>query len=249
MKKSILMIFVIVLIGIMLGSTVLAAEPTITLNGNAEEKAGEKGEITVRVNSQDTVVGVVSGKIRATANLDEIKCTPKNGWNITYNDTTGEFNIYKAEGTKDEEIFTIEYYVKDNAKGTATITLSNLEVTTMDYETKEIADLKKDITITSKTEQGTENDTDKVENNVGNVENNVIIDNSIKLDNVVVDNSTNQNKIDIKNNNTSTKDNTMSNNIIPRTGAKAIILPVICLGIVVLAIATYIGYRKYRDIR
>ena len=241
MKKIFLITFMIILVSIILGNTVLAAEPTITLSGDSEKKAGETGEILVKVSSQDILAGVVSGKLKAAANLDKIKCTAKNGWNITYNDVTGEFNIYKAEGTKEEEIFTIEYYVKDNAKEIGTITLSDLKVTTTDYQTKEIADVQKDITITTKTQQDTENN-----NSTNKIENNIIIDNSTNENNVIVENSTSQNKTETesKNNNIVIKDSTTSKKSMPKTGKESNILPIICLVIVILAIVTYIGYKK-----
>ena len=56
------------------------------------------------------------------------------------------FNIYKAEGSKIEEIISIEYTTA-NTEGTGIITLSNLKMTTIEYETKDVANVVKEITI------------------------------------------------------------------------------------------------------
>lgn len=145
MKKSIItMLFTIVVLSI-LTTLVYGADSQITINGDGTLKPGEKKELTINISS-DEEIGIVSGKIEASSNITNMTVTGVNNWNLTYNNVTGEFNIYKAEGAKVQDIITIEYEV-GTEEGTGTITLSNIKMTTISYESKEIGTITKDITI------------------------------------------------------------------------------------------------------
>lgn len=154
MKKNIITIlFTIVFLSI-LTTLVYGADPQITINGDSTVKPGESKELAINISS-DEEIGIVSGKIEASSNITDITVTGVNSWNLTYNSNTGDFNIYKAEGAKAQEIINIQY--KAGAEeGTGTITLSNIKMTTINYVSKEIGTITKDITIVTNPETPTE---------------------------------------------------------------------------------------------
>lgn len=143
-------IFILMILTILFCSThVFAAELQIILEGEQTAKPNETKTLTIKISSE-TEIGVVSGKIDANENITNMNVTGKNNWNLTFNKDTGVFNIYKAEGSKTEEIISIEYTTA-NKEGTGRITLSNLKMTTIEYETKEVSNVVKDITIKNET--------------------------------------------------------------------------------------------------
>lgn len=159
MKKSIITILFTIVFLSVLTTLVYGAEPQITINGDSSVKPGESNELTINISS-DEEIGIVSGKIGATSNITDMTVTGVNSWNLTYNNSTGEFNIYKAEGAKVQDIITIQY--KAGAEeGTGTITLSNIKMTTISYESKEIVTITKDITIANEQQATPETPTEK----------------------------------------------------------------------------------------
>ena len=143
-------IFILIILTILFCSThVFAAEPQITIEGEQQAKPNETKVLTIKISSE-TEIGVVSGKIESNENITNMNVTGKNNWNLTFNKDTGVFNIYKAEGSKSEEIINIEYTTA-NKEGTGRITQSNLKMTTIEYETKEVSNVVKDITIKNET--------------------------------------------------------------------------------------------------
>lgn len=151
MKKTIVKTLIIAIMMMAISTIIYAAEPQITLEGDSTIEPGKTKILTVKVTS-DNEVGTVSGKIEKSENISEIKVAGKNNWNLTYNQNEGTFVIYKAEGSKSEEIMTIEYTVA-NEEGTANIKVSNLKLTTLDYETKDAEDISKDVTIKNETQE------------------------------------------------------------------------------------------------
>lgn len=144
-------LFIIVILAILFCTTyVCAVEPQIMLEGEQIAKPNETKTLTIKIASE-TEIGVVSGKIEANENIVNMNITGKNNWNLTFNKDTGVFNIYKAEGSKSEEIINIEYTTA-NTEGMGTITISNLKMTTIEYETKDVANVVKEITIKSNEE-------------------------------------------------------------------------------------------------
>ena len=135
----------IVLIMLFCCTHVFAAESQITIEGEQQAKPNETKVLTIKISSE-TEIGVVSGKIEANENITNMNVTGKNNWNLIFNKDTGDFNIYKAEGAKSEEIIDIQYTTV-NKEGTGRITLSDLKITTIEYETKDISSIGKDITI------------------------------------------------------------------------------------------------------
>lgn len=145
MKKINIIIFIISFLLLILPTYVFAAESQVIIDGDNTVKPGETKNITIKISSE-VEIGIVSGKLEKDNNISSMTLTGKNNWNLTYNSATGEFNIYKAEGAKNEEIINIEY-TAGNTEGTGKITISNIKMTSIDYETKEIENISKEITI------------------------------------------------------------------------------------------------------
>ena len=159
MKKSIItVLFTIVFLSI-LTTFVYGADPQITINGDSMVKPGESKEITISISS-DEEIGIISGKIESSSNITDMTVTGINSWNLTYNNNTGEFNIYKAEGAKVQDIISIQYKA-GTEKGTGTISLSNIKMTTINYVSKDIGTITKDITIEDKQQTNPEIPTEK----------------------------------------------------------------------------------------
>lgn len=159
MKKSIItVLFTIVFLSI-LTTLVYGADPQITINGDSMVKPGESKEITISISS-DEEIGIISGKIESSSNITDMTVTGINSWNLTYNNNTGEFNIYKAEGAKVQDIISIQYKA-GTEKGTGTISLSNIKMTTINYVSKDIGTITKDITIEDKQQTNPEIPTEK----------------------------------------------------------------------------------------
>lgn len=226
MKKVKIMSFLVLSLFLILYSTVFASEPQISMGGNEVAKPNETKNTVVSVSNEDIGIGVVSGTIEKTSNITSISVSGKNSWNLTYNEETGAFNIYKASGAKSEEIMNIEYTVSGE-EGTAQIVLKGVKMTTIEYETKEIGDITKVITIKNQ-----DIGADNTNNSVGTENTN---------------NTTNSaNTNSLKNNNTN-KNNTTSKNKIPQTGG--ISFTVIILAImIVLSIISYRRYIKYKNV-
>ena len=142
-----------------LGSTyVLATEPTITIEGDSTADLGKTKTVTVKTNTYGAAIGVVSGTSEHDSNITNIEVTAKNDWNLTLNEETGVFNIYKAEGATSEEIMDIRYTVADT-EGTATITISNINMTDIEYTSTTPENISKEITIAEQEEPQDNNNT------------------------------------------------------------------------------------------
>lgn len=143
--------FLIALITLLFWSTsVLASGSQITVEGENICKPNETKTLKVKVYSSAEPIGVVSGKIEASENITIDSVTGTNGWTLTFDANTGIFNIYKAEGSKEQEIIDIKYKAA-NAEGTGKITLSELQATTTDYVTEDVKDISEEITIKNTT--------------------------------------------------------------------------------------------------
>ncbi len=151
MKKIKIMISMFVILFLLI-SNVFADSESIIITGDNEVKTGERKKVTVKIIS-DEEIGMISGKIAKNEKIESITVAGKNNWNLTYNSSTGVFNMYKAEGATDEEIMQIEY-VAGNNEGTGKITLGNLNLTSINYETSEIGTVEKQITIKAENTQG-----------------------------------------------------------------------------------------------
>ena len=160
---SLVLVFLMLLV-----TCVFAAEPQITIEGENTAKPGETKTVTVKISSEDIEVGVVSGKIEKNANIKSMKASGLNSWSLTYNEETGSFVIHKAEGSKLEEILKIEY-ILTNEEGTGKITISDICLTTIDYEEEKVSQISKEIVVKVETDgndpDGTEPDENEPDGN------------------------------------------------------------------------------------
>ena len=141
-RKAIIITIIMLLIG---ATRVMAAEPKVTIEGENAVEVGKSQKVSIKIASEETI-GVVSGTIKAEGNITIKSVAGKNNWNITYNSETGTFNILKAEGAKAEEIMEIEY-TGGSKEGTGKIIISGVNVTTTEYETKEMGEISKTIEV------------------------------------------------------------------------------------------------------
>ena len=230
--KKFKIIITIMILSLLLGTTTaLAATGTVTINGDSKVDLGAQKSLKIKVSS-DELIGVISGKIETSGKMNNITITGINGWNLTYNSQTGVFNIYKAEGSKSEEIIEIKYTAANSA-GTANVTLSELNLTTTTYGTIEHQDVVKNITIGNNDNPGN--------NEANNEENNIIPELNI-IGNEEENNQVNNEQNSPIGNNT---DNTTSEEKIPQTGEENYILIPIS-AIIVLSVIFYIKYMQYR---
>lgn len=133
--------------------------------------------------------------------------------------------------TKDTELLTIKFKVKDNADIKEVKDAIKYAFTASDG-TEKSEEMTKNITLTIEKKVEQPND-DKKENNTANE------NKAEKANNNTTNNTNNTNRNTNKVNNTNT-DNTLAKNNLPQTGAKVFVIPAIIL----IALA-YISYNKY----
>ena len=107
-------------------------------------KNGKTNNLILKVSTSGDAIGMVSGKIEKTSGISNIVVKAKNSWNLTYNEDTGVFNIYKAAGSKTDEILDISYSLTNQAQ-TGTIYIKNIKITTINYELTEKENLSKNV--------------------------------------------------------------------------------------------------------
>jgi len=146
MKRIKIVSFILILMFFICTTHVFALEAQITIEGKNSIEPGATQTATVKIASSEIEIGVISGTIEKSSNITNMVVKGINDWTLTYNAERGVFNIYKAEGAKSEEVLTIEYTVA-NAEGTAEIKMTNLKLTSIDYHSKNVADITKQITI------------------------------------------------------------------------------------------------------
>ena len=125
----------------------LLTQQKLEIIGDNSALTGETKILTVKL-STDELIGVVSGKIAKTNNISNIELTGQNGWKLTYNKDTGTFNIYKEDGAKEGDLLQITY-TAGNEEGTGKITLTNLKLTNLQYQTTTNENVEKEIQITN----------------------------------------------------------------------------------------------------
>lgn len=249
MKKTFIIIFLITIIFATTITYVFAENNPISLEGETTIAPGKTNKVIVKISSDETI-GVVSGKIEYNSNISNIQVTGKNNWAVTYNKETGVFNVYKAEGANTEEIIEIQY-TASNTEGTGEITLSDIKVTNINYEEKNINNVTKTITIKQVTPSNTTNQT---ENDTAGGTGNNTIDNttnetSDSKNNTVTDTSKNTNN-GTKTNTTNTKATTTTSGktTLPKAGMVKAILPICIVLVTIISVGAYIGYKKYKGI-
>lgn len=107
-----IIIYILILCGL---TTTFASSQSVQINGANEVIAGEDNIITVQVQNSEAV-GVIQGIIKFDSNIKDVKINPShNGWTATYNEKTGQFNAFNANGTSNGEVLQITYKLSENA--------------------------------------------------------------------------------------------------------------------------------------
>ena len=168
-RLSLIMLLISMFISIMIVE-VHAAQAKVEFVGQKEVETGKEYTINVKV-SNEVAVGVVQGTLSYDSNIQNVTINASyNGWTTTYNAETGTLNSFNAAGTKEGEIIQITYKLKDGANS-GTITISNIELTTIDYNT-----INLDGKVTQSINKKVEKQDTPIENNETNTSNtNVII--------------------------------------------------------------------------
>jgi len=145
MKIIMLMVITILMIS---SFNVYAAEPTLAISGENEVSVGSTKKLTLTLSSDTDEIGVISGTVTYNDNIESIQLAGQNSWQLlSYNNQNGQFKLVKAAGAKNEAAMEISYTVKSGATGKASVTVSDITLTTTDYATKTVANVTKEITI------------------------------------------------------------------------------------------------------
>lgn len=254
MKKFYFTIILMSIFLLMSSTLIFASNTTLNINGANSVTLGTTNKITVQISS-DSNIGGVMGLIQKTSNITSIKLTAKNGWNImSFNEETGDFNMVKNEGGKNEDIMEIEYTVS-NTEGTGKIEIKDVTVSDVEnYDEKEVEDVSKNISIVKKQEDKeddskTDTDTDKEDTGKkeNSTENNNTTNEEASIDvnkqGTIKNNNQNSNQVKAK-----TETSTVGKTI-PYTGDMRTIIVLAILLVGIISIGTYLGYKKYKGIR
>lgn len=254
MKKFYFTIILMSIFLLMSSTLIFASNTTLNINGANSVTLGTTNKITVQISS-DSYIGGVMGLIQKTSNITSIKLTAKNGWNImSFNEETGDFNMVKNEGGKNEDIMEIEYTVS-NTEGTGKIEIKDVTVSDVEnYDEKEVEDVSKNISIVKKQEDKeddskTDTDTDKEDTGKkeNSTENNNTTNEEASIDvnkqGTIKNNNQNSNQVKAK-----TETSTVGKTI-PYTGDMRTIIVLAILLVGIISIGTYLGYKKYKGIR
>ena len=97
MKKTKLIVAIFVII---LGALTITKAASTSVKFKGEDKiVAEKEEILTIEISNNEKIGVINGIISYDSNIKDVKIDSSyNGWMVTYNEETGQFNALKAEG-------------------------------------------------------------------------------------------------------------------------------------------------------
>lgn len=108
------------------------------------KETNQENTITIEITSSEKI-GVIEGNISHDAGISQVKVSSSyNGWTATYNEETGKFNAFKAEGTNNEEVLQITYQLNSNSSQ-GTIEAKDINLTTISYKTIEVENIRKTI--------------------------------------------------------------------------------------------------------
>ena len=275
MKKIyIVLVIIFILLFFNLNSS-YAVFTELSFTGASRIEVNTSNRIMIKMESNKEV-GIISGVLEKSSNISQINVEGKNNWNLTYNEETGEFNIYKAQGSKSDEIMQIDYTVRD--EGSAEFKLSNLKVADITYTEEELKDIEVHVDVTKK--QSQEKNTTNTQNtqNTQNSTDNTSKENTTNKSGNTNTSKSNTTNTDISNNskNTMNSDNSTKSKdtntqkikntseeqkIIPKvenakteqkelpfTGIMEVLIPVFIVILGISGVAGYYGYKKYRGI-
>ena len=216
-------------------STTLATGEQISFVGETEVQEGKENTIAIKIISNNSV-GVVQGILKFDDNIEDVSVLASyNGWTTTYNESTGLFNTFNANGTTNGEILQIKYKLKSEATSTK-ITLNSIELTTIDYNSAKI-----------------EGEVTKTINKKVVVQGNDIKHNNSQEETIQPKNNTSENSKKVvasstKNNNSSQKEKKTEEKKLPYTGLKISFVLVFLAFATGLAIVFYKKNKYYRDV-
>ena len=235
-KKFKMIIFSIIAILIITSNNIYAAEYKLEITGDDQSKAGESKTLNVKLVSEENI-GVISGKVSSDKNVENIEVKGKNNWNLLAYEN-GSFKLVKTSGGKNEDVFEITYTIEKETNEDVNLKLTNIVLTTSEYEEKTIEDISKTITIKKENEN---NPNSSVNNNINT--NNTV--DKIEINNQSSNKNT-QNKItniSSTSNKVTNKDTTVSNKVLADAGTTSIIIYVI-LGVIAIGLVFYTKYKK-----
>ena len=249
-------IFIFIQIILFLTNSIYAVSSSdISISGDKTVEVGSTNTLSVSIDSSETI-GVVSGTIEYSSGISSISLEGSNDWVLTYNEDNGKFNIYKAEGSSNEEFMTITYTLSSSATGSQSITINELETTTTSYVTNERGSVSYTINIENSgsenpsgddEEPGNNDDDNNNNNNSNNNNNNNSNDDDDRNNSGSGNNSggtTSKNETSGKGN--SSGSSTTSNSKLPYTGKQTVLFILVIVGL--LAGGLYYRYTYYKGI-
>ena len=236
MKKIVKILIITIIICMAQYCQVFAASNVnINLVSNDSVKVGDEITITITGGGDGEGINGWQGKINYDSNVLEYvnKKSEKEGWSVTgYNQSTGIFlaeviNVLDNntfEKNKENPILSFTFKVKDTTVSDTTVTVSDIVASPTNLEVTNNS-LSKKITIA------------KDGNQSNNGSDNYNSSNS----------SSSSNNANMPNNYANKQDGSTSQKPLPDAGLNTVIMLVFTS--VIILIGSYIGYKKYEDIR
>lgn len=251
MKKTKLLsiVLMVVLMVILMTIKVEAVNAKVQLGGDNEVKIGETKTVSINV-ANDVEVGVVQGKLSFDSNIEDVEVVSSyNGWTTTYNKGSGEFNTFNAAGTKNGGVLQIKYKLKDAASST-TVTLSDIELTTIEYNTIPVSGNVTKTINKAKDVKPTEpdnKDDDQTNKDDKDKEDKKDTDKKKEERPQTVPAKDNKNNGSNSENTKTQQNNNPSDKKLPKTG-KSVCILVIIAGLIIVSIVIYKKNKYYKDV-
>lgn len=154
MKKIVSFVMAVILVMVMSMSVFAEESVKFVFSGDSQGKSGD--ELTINVKMEASAdMGVFSGTIEGNDSIEDLNVDGKNGWNLLAYEN-GKFKLVKATGGKNEDVMEVDVTVKDNATQNPKITIKNIEMTSIDYETVKVDNIEKEISLKNDGEEGEE---------------------------------------------------------------------------------------------
>lgn len=229
MKKTKIIIFFAIIFIMLNISNVFGSGEQLYIEGDTTVELGKTKTLVVKMVSDDKKIGIISGIIENNSELISFeKPVAQNGWSLTFNATTGKFIMYNEEGANSEEIMKINYTAGNNL-GSETIQIKDITFTTIEYETVEVGNITKELTI--------ENTEDKKDENEGKD------DEVIKPEEENKGTTTDKENKDENKGTLNTEKENIKNENLPHTGIETTLISIIA-SVFIISIFAYIKYRK-----
>lgn len=141
-----IMCFAIIIAGLLFTKS-YAVEASVNVNGSIKDDSGVY-KYTVHVGST-TPVNSVSGKISGN-NISNIEVQPAEDWEVTYDESTGQFDAVNEFGATDSDVVVISFTESENAKEDIWIKINApITVVTNDSQELQLPEIKQLIATTA----------------------------------------------------------------------------------------------------